>query len=152
MSARGHQPLPEGDDVAICGAPTWAKDRHPCGLPAGWGTDHVGAGRCSKHGGRTNPAPPVNVKKLKAEARVYGERKQIDPYSALLAEVEWSAGHCEWLRNRVQERAAWRPRHGCRCDRCALPTSTRAAAPTARRRRASQGRPSESSCGLVHRN
>jgi hypothetical protein len=33
----------------ICGA----TNRHdePCGLPAGWGTDHVGEGRCRFHGG-----------------------------------------------------------------------------------------------------
>ena len=33
----------------ICGA----TNRHgePCGLPAGWGTDHVGDGRCKLHGG-----------------------------------------------------------------------------------------------------
>jgi len=33
----------------------------PCGLPAGWGTDHVGKGRCKLHGGasptgKDNPA------------------------------------------------------------------------------------------------
>lgn len=30
-----------------------ATNRHgePCGLPAGWGTDHVGDGRCKLHGG-----------------------------------------------------------------------------------------------------
>lgn len=40
-----------------------ATNRHgePCGLPAGWGTDHVGEGRCKLHGGNSltgedNPA------------------------------------------------------------------------------------------------
>jgi hypothetical protein len=27
------------------------RDGDPCGLPAGWGTDHVGEGRCKLHGG-----------------------------------------------------------------------------------------------------
>ena len=26
----------------------------PCQLPAGWGTDHAGIGRCKLHGGRPN--------------------------------------------------------------------------------------------------
>jgi hypothetical protein len=33
----------------ICGAKTRAG--HPCKRPAGWGTDHVGSGRCRMHGG-----------------------------------------------------------------------------------------------------
>lgn len=28
-----------------------ARDNTPCGLPAGWGTNHVGEGRCKLHGG-----------------------------------------------------------------------------------------------------
>lgn len=37
------------------------RDGDPCGLPAGWGTDHVGEGRCKLHGGasprgKDNPA------------------------------------------------------------------------------------------------
>ncbi len=36
---------------AICCAKTRAKT--PCQLPAGWGTDHVGEGRCKLHGGKT---------------------------------------------------------------------------------------------------
>jgi hypothetical protein len=35
------------DDV--CGASN--RDDDPCGLPAGWGTDHPGEGRCKLHGG-----------------------------------------------------------------------------------------------------
>jgi len=34
-----------------CGAKT--RDGTPCELPAGWGTDHVGWGRCKLHGGAT---------------------------------------------------------------------------------------------------
>lgn len=32
-----------------CGATN--RDGGPCGLPAGWGTEHVGEGRCKLHGG-----------------------------------------------------------------------------------------------------
>ena len=32
-----------------------------CGLPAGWGTDHVGVGACRKHGGNAGaPSGPAN--------------------------------------------------------------------------------------------
>jgi len=34
-----------------CNATT--RDGDPCQLPAGWGTDHVGEGRCKLHGGST---------------------------------------------------------------------------------------------------
>jgi hypothetical protein len=34
-----------------CGATN--RNDEPCGLPAGWGTDHVGEGRCRLHGGAT---------------------------------------------------------------------------------------------------
>jgi uncharacterized protein YutE (UPF0331/DUF86 family) len=42
-----------------CGATN--RNGEPCGLPAGWGTDHVGEGRCKLHGGQSptgedNPA------------------------------------------------------------------------------------------------
>lgn len=38
-------------DEDICRAKTRAGT--PCQLPAGWGTDHPGEGRCKLHGGRT---------------------------------------------------------------------------------------------------
>jgi len=34
-----------------CGAST--RNGEPCSLPAGWGTDHIGEGRCKLHGGAT---------------------------------------------------------------------------------------------------
>jgi len=36
-------------DYENCGATN--RQDEPCGLPAGWGTDHVGDGRCKLHGG-----------------------------------------------------------------------------------------------------
>jgi hypothetical protein len=35
----------------VCGANT--KSKQPCQRPAGWGTNHVGEGRCKLHGGAT---------------------------------------------------------------------------------------------------
>lgn len=41
-----------------CGAKT--RQGHPCKLPAGHGTDHLGSGRCKFHGGASNGAPKQN--------------------------------------------------------------------------------------------
>ena len=41
-----------------CGAKTRAGT--PCRRPAGWGTDHVGEGRCKLHGGKSTGAPKGN--------------------------------------------------------------------------------------------
>lgn len=41
---------------------------------------------------------------LVANARVYGERLSINPYRALLEEVEWRAGHVAWLREELGRR------------------------------------------------
>ena len=47
-------------DKKYCGAKTRAGT--PCRRPAGWGTDHVGEGRCKLHGGRSTGAPPEKMK------------------------------------------------------------------------------------------
>ena len=47
-------------DKKYCGAKTRAGT--PCRRPAGWGTDHVGEGRCKLHGGKSTGAPPEKMK------------------------------------------------------------------------------------------
>lgn len=37
----------------VCGRPKRDGSGDECGLPAGWGTDHVGEGACKLHGGAT---------------------------------------------------------------------------------------------------
>lgn len=49
------------DDNEICGAKTRAGT--PCKQKAGWGTNHVGEGRCKLHGGKSTG--PKDKKKLK---------------------------------------------------------------------------------------
>ena len=46
------------DDIEICGAKTRAGT--PCQQKAGWGTNHVGEGRCKLHGGKSTGAPKKN--------------------------------------------------------------------------------------------
>ena len=47
----------------ICGAKN--RNGEPCKLRAGWGTDHLGEGRCKFHGGRSTGADPEKMKKNK---------------------------------------------------------------------------------------
>lgn len=46
-------------DKKYCGAKTRAGT--PCKRPAGWGTNHVGEGRCKLHGGKSTGAPPKKM-------------------------------------------------------------------------------------------
>ena len=65
---------------------------------------------CIKHGGA---APQVRAKANRrlqeAEAalavQVLGGRRDITPTEALLEEVQWTAGHVAWLRERLHEQA-----------------------------------------------
>jgi len=75
-------------------------------LPAGWGTDHPGEGHCKQHGGLLKRERIKLVKELvdkKRKQGVYGDPQIIDPDTALLMEVHRTAGHVEWLRQRIQE-------------------------------------------------
>lgn len=47
-----------GKTYKICGAKT--RSGNPCKKPAGWGTDHVGDGRCKLHGGASTGPPKRN--------------------------------------------------------------------------------------------
>lgn len=62
-----------------CGAKT--RSGSPCKMPLGWGTDHVGEGRCKRHGG--NAGAPIkhgrySVKHRKSLA-AKAEQFQADP-------------------------------------------------------------------------
>lgn len=70
-----------------------------CALPAGFGTDHPGYGNCKFHTGNT-PAGQIHAVKemLFKDMPTLGSPRNIDPHSAILEEVQRSAGHVEWLR------------------------------------------------------
>src|SRR3954466_6759952 len=87
----------DGYRYKICGA-TKKDGSGPCTRPAGWGTNHVGAGNCRKHGGST----PTGIKygqRVAAEEAVksYGLPREIDPDQALMEELWRCAGHVAWL-------------------------------------------------------
>ncbi len=88
-----------------CGARKRGPVEGNCRRPAGWGTDHVGAGRCKLHGGKTT-AQTVNAQRVLAERAVktFGLPITGVPASvAILDEFAWIMGHLAWLRERVQE-------------------------------------------------
>ncbi|MFS0832010.1 hypothetical protein ABC337_15270 [Arthrobacter sp. 1P04PC] len=93
------------DGRLICGAKN--KKGEPCGLgPV------PGAGRCGRHGGKA-PQVKAAAERRVAEAaardtmtkavRTLGLPIDVDPGKALLDEIHMTAGHCAWLREKVQE-------------------------------------------------
>lgn len=100
--------LPEGfEAIRKNGAPRcWARAKgtgEQCSQPAASG-QHV----CRYHGGA---APQTIAKAQKREAErkaqvlvaTYGLKVETTATQALLDEVQWTAGHVAWLRERVQE-------------------------------------------------
>lgn len=85
-----------------CGHPTVATGK-PCKQPAGSRTPHLGIGKCWLHGGRS-PSHIIAAEriKLEREALQYGGPIEIDPHEALIQEVYRSAGHVQFLAEKVQ--------------------------------------------------
>lgn len=50
----------------------------------------------------TDLAPSFPRDALVGAARTYGARLAVNPYTGLLDEVQWRAGHVAWLRDRLQ--------------------------------------------------
>ena len=94
-------PVAKRRQARKCGA-TRSTDGMPC---EGWAVR--GATVCQAHGGS---APQVkakaagNIAEQKAMRAVatFGLRRDISATDALIEEVQWTAGHVEWLREQVQ--------------------------------------------------
>lgn len=72
-----------------------------CTLPAGWGTSHIGIGKCKLHGGR---APSHILAAAKEEyRRLLGNPIEINPLDALLWCIKLRAGEVQWLSDRIAE-------------------------------------------------
>lgn len=65
-----------------------------CRRPAGWGTDHVGIGRCKLHGGCTPTHENAVATRMaaKTQALFGAPREDVDPIEGLLEELQRSAG------------------------------------------------------------
>lgn len=76
----------------------------PCQKEAGWGTQHVGVGRCKLHGG-AEPHAQVNgmVQLARRDMAVMGCPLAIEPHEAILECIRISAGEVRYASDRVAE-------------------------------------------------
>lgn len=89
-------------DTGTCGAKT--RTGSPCKRPAGYGTSHVGTGRCKSHGGAT-PTHELagQVELARREAQTMGQPLDIDPGEALLQCIRIAAGEVQYASQKVAE-------------------------------------------------
>lgn len=96
----------EGDEApreGKCGSKLRRRQGY-CGQTAGWNTDHLGTGRCAFHGGLTeNHRKAARVQQARQAVVTYGLPRDIEPGKALLEEIARTAGHVDWLAERVRE-------------------------------------------------
>lgn len=81
-----------------CGATK--KNGEPCGMDAGWGTDHPGHGTCKLHGGST---PDAILHAAKEQAIVMGVAVDVEPHEALLQCIRITAGEVMYCQQRIAE-------------------------------------------------
>lgn len=102
--------------METCGAKNQSGD--PCGLRAGWGTDHVGEGRCRFHGGlstgpkdasgnknavTTGEHESIYADTLEAEERRLYEGLDTDPLNLLDEEIRLITIRIRRMMGRIQE-------------------------------------------------
>lgn len=78
--------------------PAWPYEQ--CTRPAGWKTNHEGAGLCWEHGGHTGKG---KVQGAVMVAHAYAEELDVTPWEALLSQVRLLSGQVEWLKDKVQK-------------------------------------------------
>jgi hypothetical protein len=82
-----------------CGAKTRAGGQ--CAQPAGWGTNHMGTGKCRFHAGN---APNHRKNAIKAEAITFmGAPLDINPFDAIMWCIRITAGEVEWMSMKIAE-------------------------------------------------
>lgn len=73
-----------------------------CGRPAGWGTQHLGVGKCKLHGGATpNHELAGAVILARREMAVMGQPLDIEPGEALLQCIRIAAGEVQYASDRI---------------------------------------------------
>lgn len=97
MTDRSRKPKP-----ALCGGKK--RKGGKCTQPAGWGTQHPGAGRCKLHGG-SGPAAQVKglVELARREQQVMGAPLSIEPQDAILECIRIAAGEVAYSSERIAE-------------------------------------------------
>ena len=98
------QPNTPGHDRRLCGSLKRDGSGDTCTLPAGWGTDHVGAGNCRKHLGNSPNAVTHARHVMAADAcERFGVPIETSAEAALLDALAHAAGDVVFYRARVQE-------------------------------------------------
>lgn len=88
--------------MQLCGART--RRGTPCEHEAGWGTQHVGVGRCRLHGGAEEHAQVNGMVQLaRREMAVMGAPLSIEPQDAILECVRITAGEVAYASERIAE-------------------------------------------------
>lgn len=83
-----------------CGAKTRAG--RPCRFPAGHGTDHVGVGRCRRHGGASPRAELAGqVTLARREAAVMGCPLDVEPHVAIVECIQIAAGEVRYASEEI---------------------------------------------------
>lgn len=84
---------PKGRDGTLCGARK-RQSEGTCTQVAGWGTDHVGTGRCKLHGGATrNQATAAQRRQIEDEARrILADLGTAEPVANPLLALQQLAG------------------------------------------------------------
>lgn len=92
-----------GSERPICGAKARSTGG-VCQRPPGAGTDHLGYGRCSLHGGSTRNGR-IHGARLRAEAEAarLGAEAPLSPAEALTWAVELVGGEARFLQHKVAE-------------------------------------------------
>lgn len=93
-------------EVDVCGGTKRDGSGDPCQLPAGWGTDHTGEGRCKHHDGGGAPKGNDNATTHGGYKRVY-EDSLTDDNAALIADdatlQDYIQEQITFFRVRMQE-------------------------------------------------
>lgn len=88
--------------TGLCGAKN--RQGQPCRRSAGWGTGHLGVGRCKAHGGATpNHELAGAVQLARREAAVMGRPLSISPSDAILECIQIAAGEVSYASERIAE-------------------------------------------------
>ena len=90
------------DPKQQCGAKT--RRGTACKRQAGWGTSHLGTGRCRRHGG-ASPQAELSGQLVIArhQAQVMGTPLPIEPHEAILQCIAIAAGEVRYASERIAE-------------------------------------------------
>jgi hypothetical protein len=100
----------------ICGARK-RQGEGTCRRPAGWGTDHVGVGRCKLHGGSTrNQRTKARNDIIDAEVRAILQRETLTPIRDPLSQLQMLAAEVLAVKDvfaaKVESLTQWEYRNG----------------------------------------